>query len=66
MGNNYSPVNSEDIAYLISDDGLTFAMLFNKEKHIVNFSIAELAKQMDPSSFFQISRKNDCERKKYR
>lgn len=56
-GNNYVPVSSEDIAYLISDEGLTFATLFNKEKHIVNFSIAELAKQMDPSSFFQINRK---------
>lgn len=57
MGNNYAPVNSDDIAYLVSDDGLTFATLFNKEKHIVNFSIADLAKQMDPSAFFQINRK---------
>lgn len=57
MGNNYVPVNSDDIAYLVSDEGLTFATLFNKEKHIVNFSVAELAKQMDPSTFFQINRK---------
>ena len=57
MGNNYVPVNSDDIAYLVSDEGLTFATLFNKEKHIVNFSIAELAKQMDPAIFFQINRK---------
>lgn len=57
VGNNYAPVNSEDIAYLISEEGLTFATLYNKERHIVNFSIAELARQMDPTSFFQINRK---------
>ena len=56
-GNSYLVINSEDIAYLISDEGLTFATLFNKEKHIVNYSIAELSKQMDPASFFQINRK---------
>jgi len=56
-GNSYMPIHSIDIAYLESDDGLTFATLFNKEKYIVNISIAELAQQMDPLSFFQINRK---------
>jgi len=57
MGDNYLPINSDDIAYLISEEGLTFATLFTKERHIVNYSIVDLAKQMDPSSFFQINRK---------
>ncbi len=57
MGDNYLPINSDDIAYLISEDGLTFATLFSKERHIVNYSIVDLANQMDPSSFFQINRK---------
>jgi len=57
IGDNYLPVSSDDIAYLVSEDGLTFAVLFNKERYIVNFSIVELAKQMDPSYFFQINRK---------
>lgn len=57
MGDNYLPISSDDIAYLISEDGLTFATLFNKERYIVNYSIVELAKQMDTSSFFQINRK---------
>lgn len=57
MGDNYLPINSDDIAYLASEEGLTFAILFNKERYIVNYSIVELAKQMDPSSFFQINRK---------
>ena len=57
MGDNYLPVNSDDIAYLISEEGLTFATLFNNERYIVNYSIVELAKQMDTTSFFQINRK---------
>jgi DNA-binding LytR/AlgR family response regulator len=57
MGDNYLPISSDDIAYLNSEEGLTFATLFNKEKYIVNSSIIELAKQMDSSSFFQINRK---------
>ena len=57
MGDNYLPISSDDIAYLISEEGLTFATLFNKERYIVNYSIVELAKQMDTSSFFQINRK---------
>lgn len=56
-GNSYIPIHSEDIAYLISDEGLTFATLFNKEKHIVDSSIVELSQQMDSSTFFQINRK---------
>lgn len=56
-GENYLTIRSDDIAHLISEDGLTFVTLFNKEKHIVNSSIADLAKQMDPSSFFQVNRK---------
>ena len=57
MGDNFLPISSDDIAYLISEEGLTFATLFNKERYIVNYSIVELAKQMDPSTFFQINRK---------
>ena len=57
VGDNYFPIASENIAYLISEEGLTFATLFNKEKHIVNSSIVDLAKQMDPSTFYQINRK---------
>lgn len=56
-GDNFVPVHSDNIAYLVSEEGLTFATLFNNEKHIVNHTIADLSKQMDPESFFQINRK---------
>ena len=56
-GDNYLSINSHDIAFLFSEDGVTFATLFSKQKYIVDYSIADLSKQMDTSSFFQINRK---------
>ena len=56
-GDNYTIINSSDIAYFVSDDSVTFAVLFSKQKYIVDYSIADLSKQMDTSSFFQINRK---------
>ena len=57
MGDTFIPINSSDIAYLVSEDGITFATLFNKKKHIVDYSIVELSKQMDAYTFFHINRK---------
>lgn len=57
VGDNFSTINSRDIAYLISDDSITFVTLFNKMKYIVDYSILDLSKQMDTSEFFQINRK---------
>jgi len=56
-GDNYKTINSSDIAFLESEEGVTFATLFNKQKYIVDYSIADLSQQMDASSFFQINRK---------
>ncbi len=56
-GDNYTIVYSSDIAYFISEESVTIAVLLNEKKHIVDHSIAELSEQMDHSLFFQINRK---------
>ena len=56
-GGNYSIVNSHEIAYFISEQSITFAVLFVGKKHIVDHTIAELSELMDPDVFFRISRK---------
>ncbi len=56
-GDSYSTIVSSDIAYLASDEGVTTATLFNKQKHIVDHSIVDLSKIMDSHSFFNINRK---------
>jgi two-component system response regulator LytT len=57
IGDNFSTINSSDIAYILSEDGLTFVTLFNEKKHIVDYSIVDLSKQLDAAEFFQINRK---------
>ncbi|MFK5855453.1 MAG: LytTR family DNA-binding domain-containing protein [Bacteroidota bacterium] len=56
-GDNYNTIVSSDIAYLASDEGITTATLFNKQKHIVDYSIVDLSKLMDSHSFFNTNRK---------
>ena len=56
-GDSFSTIVSSDIAYLASDEGVTTATLFNKQKHIVDYSIVDLSKIMDSHSFFNINRK---------
>ncbi|NOX85518.1 MAG: response regulator transcription factor [Chlorobi bacterium] len=56
-GDNYNIINSSEIAYFISEESVTFAVLFSGKRHIVDHTIAELSELMDPEMFFQISRK---------
>ena len=56
-GDNYSIVNSDEIAYFISEESITFAVLYNGKKIIVDHTLADLSKLMNPEMFHQISRK---------
>lgn len=56
-GDNYMTINSSDIAFFMSEGGLTFAMLFDEQKFIVDYSIVDISQQMDTAAFFQINRK---------
>ena len=56
-GDSYNTIVSSDIAYLVSEDGVTFATLFNNKKYIVDYSIVDLSNLMDSYSFFNINRK---------
>ncbi len=56
-GDNFLMVNSGDMAYLISEESVTMAVLFSGKKHIVDQSITELSSQMDSDTFFHINRK---------
>lgn len=53
----FNYVNSEDVAYFVSEDSMTFLILFNQEKYIIDYSITELFPKMSPAHFFQINRK---------
>ncbi|HHB51833.1 MAG TPA: response regulator transcription factor [Saprospiraceae bacterium] len=56
-GETYLSIDSRDVAYLESEESITFATLFNGTKHIIDYTISDLSQQLDPVHFFQINRK---------
>ncbi|GET31145.1 DNA-binding response regulator [Prolixibacter bellariivorans] len=57
LGDRYRSIRSEDIAWFIYDDGLTFAVTFDNTRFPVNYSIDQLSSLLDPALFYQVNRK---------
>lgn len=49
-------VKTEDIVNFEASGDFSFAYDINKEKHIVNYSLGDIEKKLDPDSFFRINR----------
>jgi DNA-binding LytR/AlgR family response regulator len=50
-------VNSEDVAYLFSDDGNTFLVTKSNDRFLFENTLEEVEPLLDPSNFFRINRK---------
>ncbi len=57
IGDRYRSIKSEEIAWFIYDEGLTFAVTFENARFPVNYSVDQLSEILDSDSFFQINRK---------
>ncbi len=57
LGDKYRSVKSEDIAWFMYDEGVTFAFTFENTRFPVNYSIDQLSEVLEPDNFFQINRK---------
>lgn len=57
LGDKYRSVKSEDIAWFMYDEGVTFAFTFENTRFPVNHSIDQLSEALDSDNFFQINRK---------
>lgn len=57
LGDKYSSVKSEDIAWFMYDEGVTFAFTFENSRFPVNNSVDQLLEILDGDNFFQINRK---------
>ncbi len=55
-GNHFEFINVSDIAFVHSEDGLTFLHTFKGKSHLYNHSIESLMKSIDATTFFQINR----------
>lgn len=55
-GDVYNFLHIDDVAYFISDGGLTFAETAAGQRYIVDYTIGSLETQLDPKRFFRVSR----------
>ena len=57
IGQNLTTVETEDIAYFFSEDGVCQFFPFSNRKHIVEHTLDELETLLNPKDFFRINRK---------
>ena len=57
QGQNLASVETIDIAYFFSEDGLSQFYVFTNKKHVVENTLDELETVLNPKDFFRINRK---------
>ncbi|MEM1121138.1 MAG: LytTR family DNA-binding domain-containing protein [Bacteroidota bacterium] len=57
QGKDYIYLPIEDIAYFYSADGMTFAIDTHKKRHLLDSTLDNIDKELNPKNFFRISRK---------
>ncbi|MFC3199543.1 LytR/AlgR family response regulator transcription factor [Parapedobacter deserti] len=55
-GENYHYIETTDIAHFYSEDGVVFLHTFNDRRYIINYTLDQLAQQLDHRLFFRVSR----------
>lgn len=56
-GQSFSSIETSEIAYFFSEEGLTQCLVFNQKKHIIEHPLDELERLLNPKDFFRINRK---------
>ncbi len=56
-GNTFGYLNSEDIAFICSEEGLSFAFDHKRKRYHLEQTIEKLSSLLDPTSFFRLNRK---------
>jgi len=55
-GQHLSYISTNEVAYFFSEDGITFAQNKNGKKHIIEYTLDQLAQNLNPKDFFRINR----------
>lgn len=55
-GDQIRSVDMEDVAYFYAEDDVVFAMLQNKHRAIVDYTINQLEAELDPKNFHRLTR----------
>lgn len=56
FGAKIKTVEINDIAYFASEEGMTYAYMFDKASYPVDFSLDKLKSELNPDNFFRINR----------
>ncbi len=56
-GSAFSYLQTSEIAYIFSEDGLSFALTVNGDKSLLDHTLDQIEAELDPTCFFRISRK---------
>lgn len=56
LGDFYKTIQTNDISFIQSEQGVSIAYLFSGEKHILDLSLNELEVELDSKLFFRINR----------
>ena len=57
QGQNFGFIETEEIAYFFSEEGLTQFYIFQNKKHVIEHTLDELESLLNPKDFFRINRK---------
>ena len=55
-GDQIRSVEMEEIAYFYAEDDVVFALLKNKSRHIVDYTLNQLEAELDPKYFYRLTR----------
>lgn len=53
---SFYKIETKDIAYFYTTNRITFAVMFNKKEHVVDFTMEKLEEELDPDMFFRANR----------
>ncbi len=56
QGQKLLSVETRDIAYFYADGRLSYFITWNKQKHIVDYTIEDLEQMLDPQQFYRVNR----------
>lgn len=57
VGQKIRTFNTDEVAWFLSDDGVTTAQLKDGKSYVVDLSLGRLQEELDPTKFFRINRK---------
>lgn len=53
---SFSKIETDDIAYIYSENKITYAVTFKNKEHAIEYSLDKLEDELDPDKFYRANR----------